>query len=162
MGEYGRIREGMQVYGADGEKLGKVVSVGLDGFVIEKGLLFTKDFIVKDHDVEQVLKEELWLRRRRGELAPAENVPGEPGTTGVPPPVIEASQAPLHAGASQALGAAGYHAAGPREGDTPSEGSPPEPGEVRHEPDRKLREERQDYEREANNAPSPTRGEPPP
>jgi uncharacterized protein (TIGR02271 family) len=38
------IHEGMTVRTRDGQKLGKVLSLSDDGFLIEKGLLFKKDF----------------------------------------------------------------------------------------------------------------------
>jgi uncharacterized protein (TIGR02271 family) len=49
-----RIREGAVVYGADGEKLGKVRACDTNGFVIEKGLFFPKDILARYDDVADV------------------------------------------------------------------------------------------------------------
>ncbi len=46
-----QIREGATVRSTDGEKLGKIVSCQDDGFIIEKGVFFKKDYIVRYDDV---------------------------------------------------------------------------------------------------------------
>ncbi len=152
MAEEFQVREGMHVYGADGEKLGKVISRDAGSFVIEKGLLFKDDFIVRDEDVEQVLEEELWLRRTKDELAPSENLPGETGTAGVPPPVREYAQAPIFAGGLQAELAAGRYAA-TDPGKAHDQNRPPDPGEGQDPPDRKIHEEQKNYERQGGYPP---------
>ena len=55
------IREGMTVYGADGGKLGKLVEKRSDCFVIEKGLLFKKDFFAGYASVGAVAGDEIRL-----------------------------------------------------------------------------------------------------
>lgn len=39
------LREGMPVYSADGVHLGKIVALGEDSFLIEKGLFFKEDHV---------------------------------------------------------------------------------------------------------------------
>ena len=46
-----QIREGATVRSTDGEKLGKIVACQDDGFIIEKGVFFKKDYIVRYDDV---------------------------------------------------------------------------------------------------------------
>lgn len=41
------LREGIAVYSADGEKLGKIVALGEDTFLIEKGLFFKEDHVAR-------------------------------------------------------------------------------------------------------------------
>lgn len=41
------LREGMAVYSSDGEKLGKIVALGEDTFLIEKGLFFKEDHVAR-------------------------------------------------------------------------------------------------------------------
>jgi uncharacterized protein (TIGR02271 family) len=48
------IRTGMIIYSADGDKLGKVVRLEPDGFIIEKGFFFPKDYFVRNEDVASV------------------------------------------------------------------------------------------------------------
>lgn len=56
------IREGMTVYSADGEKLGKVLECQADTFIIEKGFFFPKDYIARYEDVSGIDGEEASLR----------------------------------------------------------------------------------------------------
>lgn len=39
------LREGLHVYSADGQDLGKIVALGEDTFLIEKGLFFKEDHV---------------------------------------------------------------------------------------------------------------------
>jgi hypothetical protein len=100
MDENRRVREGMTVYGANGEKLGRVLSCDATGFVVEKGLIFKKDYVVHDEDVADVRGDEVRLSRAKSELAPSENLPGTAGTTGVPPPVTGFEASPIASGAA--------------------------------------------------------------
>ena len=62
------IRDGMTVYSADGEKLGKVISRSGDTLLIEKGLFFRKDYLARLDDVERIEDDQIWLRRTREEI----------------------------------------------------------------------------------------------
>jgi hypothetical protein len=62
------IRDGMTVYSADGERLGKVIRRSGDTLLIEKGLFFKKDYLARFDDVERVEDDRLWLRRTREEI----------------------------------------------------------------------------------------------
>jgi uncharacterized protein (TIGR02271 family) len=53
------IREGMTVRTRDGQKLGKVLSIAGDGFIIEKGLLFKKDYMASFDRIEEVVGDEV-------------------------------------------------------------------------------------------------------
>ncbi len=41
------LRENLTVYSADGEELGKIVALGEDTFLIEKGLFFKEDHVAR-------------------------------------------------------------------------------------------------------------------
>jgi uncharacterized protein (TIGR02271 family) len=66
--DVGRIGEGMVVKSVDGERLGKVLSVGAGEFYIEKGTFFTKDYAVSLSDVQAVQGDEVILRTGREAL----------------------------------------------------------------------------------------------
>jgi uncharacterized protein (TIGR02271 family) len=55
------VREGLKVRSSDGTSLGKVVSCGVDTFVIEKGFFFPKDFTARYDQVADLRSDELWL-----------------------------------------------------------------------------------------------------
>jgi uncharacterized protein (TIGR02271 family) len=55
------VREGMVVYSADGEKLGKVFQCEAESFIIEKGFFFPKDYIARYEDVATVNGDEIRL-----------------------------------------------------------------------------------------------------
>jgi uncharacterized protein (TIGR02271 family) len=55
------VREGMVVYSADGEKLGKVFQCEAESFIIEKGFFFPKDYIARYDDVSTVNGDEIRL-----------------------------------------------------------------------------------------------------
>jgi uncharacterized protein (TIGR02271 family) len=67
----GQIREGMVCRSADGDKLGKVIQLGEDTFMIEKGLLFPRDYLCRFADVIEVRDDEIFLARRKEELVEA-------------------------------------------------------------------------------------------
>jgi Uncharacterized protein conserved in bacteria (DUF2171) len=56
------VREGMTAYSADGKKLGKVIRSFGDTLLIEKGLLFRKDYVVGPEDVERVEGDRITLK----------------------------------------------------------------------------------------------------
>jgi uncharacterized protein (TIGR02271 family) len=62
------IREGMVVYSADGQKLGKVVNRGAGYFTIEKGLIFKTDCEARDDEIARVDGEEIWLGTLRDDI----------------------------------------------------------------------------------------------
>lgn len=55
------IRYGMKVRASDGENLGKLVARGQGRFVIEKGFLFPKDYVVLDEQIASIEGDEVWL-----------------------------------------------------------------------------------------------------
>jgi uncharacterized protein (TIGR02271 family) len=66
------IHEGMTIYSAEGDKLGKVVRVDRDGFIIEKGFFFPKDYFARYEDVATVRSndEEATLKLSKEMLRP--------------------------------------------------------------------------------------------
>lgn len=62
------IREGMTIFSADGEKLGKVVRCDADSFIIEKGLFFHKDYLALYEDVTDLRTDEATLSRTKDQL----------------------------------------------------------------------------------------------
>lgn len=62
------VREGMAVYSADGEKLGKVQSCQADTFTIEKGIFFPKDFIARFDEVTDISGDEVHLSTTKDTL----------------------------------------------------------------------------------------------
>jgi hypothetical protein len=95
-----QIKTGMTVVSADGHKLGKVTSLDADGFTIEKGIYFPRDYLARYGDVAGVegdevrllVEREALLRledraklEERGEWAARGEVPGGEGP-GVPRP----------------------------------------------------------------------------
>ncbi|KFA93481.1 YsnF/AvaK domain-containing protein [Archangium violaceum] len=63
-----QLREGMTVRSIDGEKLGKVFSIGDDAFHIEKGLFFPKDYLVRYADISDIRDGEIILLHGRESL----------------------------------------------------------------------------------------------
>jgi hypothetical protein len=59
------IRQGMTVFSSDGEKLGTVIQCDVSTFIIEKGLFFKKDYVVRFEDVTLVAGDEIRLSRGR-------------------------------------------------------------------------------------------------
>lgn len=62
------VREGMEVRTVDGHKLGKVVAVQVDSFVVEKGFFFPKDYTISSEIIEDVREGTVVLSKRREEL----------------------------------------------------------------------------------------------
>ena len=62
------ISEGMVVRTNDGEKLGKIVADRGDGFIIEKGFFFRKDYVARYEDVASVRDGEVLLRHSASSL----------------------------------------------------------------------------------------------
>jgi uncharacterized protein (TIGR02271 family) len=64
-----RVSEGMQVKGADGEKLGKVVATHPSGFVVEKGFLFPRDLMVPYERITAISNGEIVISLVRADLS---------------------------------------------------------------------------------------------
>lgn len=62
------IREGMSVYSADGERLGKIVSCEPTSFTIEKGFFFKKDYIAQYEDIGRIEGDDAWLLVAKDQL----------------------------------------------------------------------------------------------
>lgn len=58
---YSQITPGMDVYGVNGDKIGSVESVGNDRFVVQKGLIFTKDLPVPFSAIRDVRSDGVYL-----------------------------------------------------------------------------------------------------
>lgn len=63
-----QVMEGMTVRSIDGEKLGRVFSLGDDAFHIEKGLFFPKDYLVRYADISDIRDGEIILMHGRESL----------------------------------------------------------------------------------------------
>lgn len=63
-----RVQEGMNVYSADGQKLGRVVQRGETQFLIEKGFFFPKDYLAAYSDIRSADAGDLILSRDASEL----------------------------------------------------------------------------------------------
>ena len=77
-----RLRKGMTVHSADGHKLGKVIELDANTFVIEKGHFFPKDFVARYEDVADVLADDVRLTRGREALAEIGGTFGEDAFSG--------------------------------------------------------------------------------
>lgn len=62
------ISEGMNVWSLEGDKLGKVIQRGTDGFIIEKGIFFPKDYLCRYEDVAEIRGDDVYLARRKEDL----------------------------------------------------------------------------------------------
>jgi uncharacterized protein (TIGR02271 family) len=56
------VQTGMTVRSVDGEKLGKIIACEDDGFIVEKGFFFPKDYAARYEDVSEVRGDEVLLR----------------------------------------------------------------------------------------------------
>lgn len=59
---------GMKVRDTNGESVGKVIAVGANTFLIEKGLFFPKDYTVRMSQVREIRDGEIWLDQPRDAL----------------------------------------------------------------------------------------------
>jgi uncharacterized protein (TIGR02271 family) len=64
----GQVREGMEVWSVDGHKLGKVVNIHPDTFVVEKGFFFPKDYTISCGTISEIRDEKIFLSLHRDEL----------------------------------------------------------------------------------------------
>ena len=55
------LREGMTVYGADGEKVGKIVAVDPGFVVVEKGFFFPTDYYIPTSAIANATEDEVYL-----------------------------------------------------------------------------------------------------
>jgi uncharacterized protein (TIGR02271 family) len=63
----GKIQEGFEVLSSDGKKLGKVVAIQADNFVVEKGFFFPKDYTIALDDIREVRGDTILLSRTQEE-----------------------------------------------------------------------------------------------
>ena len=68
VGNTQRIENGWNVYGSDGEKVGNVGEVGSNYLLVQKGLLFTRDFYIPTSAVASVGQDEVRLSLASGEI----------------------------------------------------------------------------------------------
>ncbi|HZI12227.1 MAG TPA: YsnF/AvaK domain-containing protein [Myxococcus sp.] len=64
------VQEGMRVFTADGVRLGTVVGCGGDTFVVERGLLRSRDYVARYGDVVAVRDGEVHLGLTRDQVSP--------------------------------------------------------------------------------------------
>lgn len=82
------LHEGMAVYGPRGEKLGKVARCDEQTFVVERGVLFHKEYVARYEDVAEVSPDDVRLARGEEALGflergtPSEGPLGEASPTG--------------------------------------------------------------------------------
>lgn len=62
MFERDKILSGMTVRSADGDKLGKVVAIQGDSFVVEKGIFFPKDFKASFDQIDGISGDDIYLK----------------------------------------------------------------------------------------------------
>lgn len=60
---------GQSVRSADGHKLGTIARREGDTLVIEKGVFFKKEYLVRDDQIAEVRGDEIWLREQSAQLA---------------------------------------------------------------------------------------------
>jgi uncharacterized protein (TIGR02271 family) len=79
------VRQGMNVFSADGQKLGKVVSGDQHTFLIEKGLIFKKDYLARYDDIQRTEGDDIYLRLALQQLEAGEQVSrqGQPDTAAI-------------------------------------------------------------------------------
>jgi len=65
------VRVGMDVKSKDGHRLGKVIGLQVDSFVVEKGLFFPKDYRVPFRAVETIDGEDIHLSLDQDQLQKA-------------------------------------------------------------------------------------------
>jgi uncharacterized protein (TIGR02271 family) len=63
-----QVREGMEVWSADGHKLGKVVGVHQETLMLEKGFFFPKDYTVSRDTISEIRDGKVFLSLSRDEL----------------------------------------------------------------------------------------------
>lgn len=68
MNRYPEFTEGMTVRSTDGQKLGRITYCDENAFIIEKGLFFPKDYMVRYEDVADIRNGEVILSRHGDEL----------------------------------------------------------------------------------------------
>jgi uncharacterized protein (TIGR02271 family) len=68
-----RIRKGMSARSTSGIALGKVISIGPNGFTVEKGLFFPKDHELRNDCIAEVRGEEIYYRLAEELTAPKTN-----------------------------------------------------------------------------------------
>jgi uncharacterized protein (TIGR02271 family) len=74
------VREGMTVFSADGEKVGKIGECGSREFTIEKGLLFKQNYLARYEDIADVRGGDVYMTFDRAALLRAQ--PTEAGALG--------------------------------------------------------------------------------
>ena len=76
-----QITEGMKVRASEGENVGRVISRDANGFTIEKGIFFKKDYFVSYDAVTDIRDDEIYLSTSKDELGVGalNNVPSQEG-----------------------------------------------------------------------------------
>ncbi|ATB31088.1 hypothetical protein [Melittangium boletus] len=71
MGQRMDVQVGMDVKSRDGRKLGKVIGLADDAFVVERGLFFVRDYRVPFRAVETIERGDIYLSLNREQLSHA-------------------------------------------------------------------------------------------
>ena len=88
------IREGMNVFSADGERLGRIIRIEGDSLLIEKGIFFHKDYACSANNIREVRGDDVILSLSKIQLETAIGGATEQATdesrpsTGVPQDVV--------------------------------------------------------------------------
>ncbi len=67
--KYPGVREGLNAFSQDGEKLGKVIELNDDYVTIEKGYFFPRDFTFRYDNVVDVKNDQLVISKNKSELS---------------------------------------------------------------------------------------------
>jgi hypothetical protein len=65
------VQVGMEVKSRDGHKLGRVIGLAADAFVVEKGVFYAKDYRVPFRSVERIDGDDIHLSLNRDQLQKA-------------------------------------------------------------------------------------------
>ena len=84
-----QLREGMVVHSQDGHRLGRVLAAEEDGFQVEKGLFFVKDYACSYSEIADIRGDDIFLKHGKEALhriskqdayGPHAHVEGQPET----------------------------------------------------------------------------------
>ena len=68
MFERAQVREGMVVHSQDGHRLGRVLASEDDGFQVEKGLFFVKDYACSYSEIADIRGDDIFLKHGKEAL----------------------------------------------------------------------------------------------
>jgi len=89
------LKKGMTVYSSDGHKLGKVAALTESDFMIEKGLFFPKDYLVRYSDITDIRGDDVYLNLASTAFTGKEAAAKDAATTAKPMGTKEVERIPL-------------------------------------------------------------------